>query len=303
MPHLSLASLTNQRLRVILVSLIMLTGFVTVTVAAAPGADAQQRNLVVFGDSIIADTPTPQYLVNRLGSLSSNSSLSSASSESSETPESSGSSFQQCPTSANNYGIRAGHKLGLPAWDYSCAGTTSISPGPQFSTQVDRALQAGALTPATARVIITTGFNDTYNNGNQSEQQIRARYVDAMRPQIQRIRNAAPNARIQIVGYATITDHDHVCLVHLGANIHDRTYAPQVGYWERLSQDMQRDLAHATGTQFVDMKPSTRDRGMCAPDHLRGWAGLFDFHAGPGNMPIHMTDRGHEHVANVIAAS
>src|SRR5699024_6545398 len=146
MPHLSLASLAtltslaNQRLRVILVSLLMLTG----VVAAAPDADAQQRNLVVFGDSIIADTPTPEYLVNRLGSLSSNSSLSSASSESS------GSSFQQCPTSANNYGIRAGHKLGLPAWDYSCAGTTSISPGPQFSTQVDRALQAGALTPATA---------------------------------------------------------------------------------------------------------------------------------------------------------
>ena len=293
MLHLTLA---RRRLQVVLISLIMLTGIVTV--AAAPQADAQQRNLVVFGDSIIADTPTPEYLVNRLGSLSSNSSLSSASSESS------GSSFQQCPTSANNYGIRAGHKLGLPAWDYSCAGTTSISPGPQFSTQVDRALQAGALTPATARVIVvTTGFNDTYNNDSQSDQQIRARFVDAMRPQIQRIRNAAPNARIQIVGYATITDHDHVCLVHLGGNIHDRTYAPQVGYWERLAQDMQRDLANATGTQFVDVKPATRDRGMCAPDHLRGWAGLLDFHAGPGNMPIHMTDRGHEHVANIIAAS
>lgn len=292
MPQLSLA---NQRLRVVLVSLLLLTGLVTV--AAAPAADAQQRNLVVFGDSIIADTPTPEYLVNRLGSLSSTSSLSSGSAESS------GSSVQQCPTSANNYGVRAGHRLGLPAWDYSCAGTTSISPGPQFSTQVDRALAAGALTPATARVIVTTGFNDTYNNGNQSEQQIRARFVDAMRPQIQRIRNAAPNARIQIVGYATVTDNDHACLVHLGANIHDRTYLPQVGRWERLAQDMQRDLAYATGTEFLDMKPSTRDRGMCAADHMRNWAGVLDFHAGPGNMPIHMTHRGHEHVANAIAGS
>lgn len=53
-----------------LASLIMLTGVVSV---AAPGADAQQRNLVVFGDSIIADTPTPEYLVNRIGSASSNS--------------------------------------------------------------------------------------------------------------------------------------------------------------------------------------------------------------------------------------
>ena len=285
-------TLTTRRLWVALASLIMLTGVVSV---AAPGADAQQRNLVVFGDSIIADTPTPEYLVNRIGSASSNSSLSSGSSD--------GSSFQQCPTSQNNYGIRAGHKLGLPAWDYSCAGTTAISPGPQFSGQVDRALGDGALTPATARVIITTGFNDTYNNGNLSEGDIRARFVGAMRPQIDRIRAAAPNARIQIVGYSTITDHDHVCLVHLGGNIHDRTYAPQVGYWERLSQGMLSDLAHATGTQFIDMKPSTRDRGMCAPDHLRSWAGLIDFHAGPGNMPIHMTDRGHEHVANIIAAS
>lgn len=291
------APFAPRRLLAALASLLMLVGLVV----AAPASEAQQRNLVIFGDSIIADTPTPEYLVNRLGMASSTSSLSSLGSSGSS--ESSGSSFQQCPTSANNYGVRAANKLGMPAWDYSCAGTTSISPGPQFSTQVDRALATAALTPATGRVVVTTGFNDTYNNDSQSDQQIRARFVDAMRPQIQRIRNAAPNARIQIVGYATVTDNDHACLVHLGANIHDRTYLPQVGRWERLAQDMQRDLAYATGTEFLDMKPSTRDRGMCAADHMRNWAGVLDFHAGPGNMPIHMTHRGHEHVANVIAGS
>ena len=46
MLHLTLA---RRRLQVVLISLIMLTGIVTV--AAAPQADAQQRNLVVFGDS------------------------------------------------------------------------------------------------------------------------------------------------------------------------------------------------------------------------------------------------------------
>lgn len=287
-------SLATRRLLVALTPLLLLVGII----AAAPTSEAQQRNLVIFGDSIIADTPTPEYLVNRLGMASSGSSLSSLGSSAS-----SGSSFQQCPTSDNNYGVRAANKLGLVPRDYSCAGTTTISPGPQFSTQVDRALASGALNPGTARVVISTGFNDTYNNNDQNEHQVRARFVDAMRPQIQRIRNAAPNARIQIVGYATITDNDHACLVHLGANISDRTYLPQVGYWERLSQDMQRDLANATGTEFLDMKPSTRDNGMCAPDHLRSWAGVIDFHAGPGNMPIHMTDRGHEHVANTIARS
>lgn len=283
-----------RRLQVALAVMFLLLGLVV----TAPAAGAQQRNLVVFGDSIIADTPTPEYLVNRIGSASSASSASSLGSS-----ESSGSSFQQCPTSDNNYGVRAANKLGLPAWDYSCAGATSIAPGPQFSTQVDRAIATGALTPATARVVVTTGFNDTYNNNGQNEQQVRARFVDAMRPQIDRIRSAAPNARIQIVGYATITENDHACLVHLGANIRDRTYLPQVGYWERLAQGMQWDLARATGTEFIDLKPSTRDSGMCAPDHLRNWAGLIDFQAGPGNMPIHMTHRGHEHVANVIAAS
>lgn len=287
-------SFASRRLLVAFASLLLLVGIV----AAAPVSEAQQRNLVIFGDSIIADTPTPEYLVNRLGMASSGSSLSSLGSSAS-----SGSSFQQCPTSDNNYGVRAAHKLGLTPRDYSCAGTTSIAPGPQFSTQVDRALADGALNPGTARVVISTGFNDTYNNNGQDEHHVRARFVDALRPQIQRIRNAAPNARIQIVGYATITDNDHACLFHLGANIRDRTYLPQVGYWERLSQDMQRDLAHATGAEFVDMKPSTRDNGMCAPDHLRSWAGIIDFHAGPGNMPIHMTDRGHEHVANTIARS
>ena len=42
---------------------------------------------------------------------------------------------------------------------------------------------------------------------------------------------------------------------------------------------------------------------MCAPDHMRMWAGLVDFYGGPGNLPIHVNARGHQHVAGVIAAS
>ena len=290
-------SFAPRRVPMVLAALIMLVGLVV----AAPSSEAQQRNLVIFGDSIIADTPTPEYLVNRFGSGSSNSSLSSVASSGSS--GSSGSSFQQCPTSDNNYGVRAANKLGMPAWDYSCAGATSISPGPQFSTQVDRALATGALTPATARVVVSTGFNDTYNNDGQSEQQVRARFVDAMRPQIDRIRAAAPNARIQVVGYATIADGDHVCLFNAGGELRDRTFAPQVGRWEQLAQDMQRDLAAASGSEFLDLKPSTAGRGMCAPDHLRNWAGIVDFNASPNNLPFHMNARGHGHVADVVARS
>ena len=278
--QLRLSHPVTRRFAVLWAALIILTGLMF-----APQSDAQERNLVIFGDSVIADPPVGDYLGGRLAASSAPGSAAA------------------CPTSNNNYGVRAAHKLGLSPWDYACSGTTSISPGPQFATQVDRALGAGALTPATARVVISSGFNDTYNNQNLSDQDLRNRFVGAMTPQINRIRAAAPNARIQIVGYGTITTNDHICLVHVGGNLSDRTPAPQVGHWERQAQNMQIDLARATGVEFVDLKPSTVDRGMCGPDQLRGWAGLVDFHAGPGNLPFHLTSRGHEHVANVIAGS
>ena len=279
----------GRRLATLLAGILLV---VTGMVAASAPANAQERNLVIFGDSIIADTPSLEYLADRFGS-----STSSGSSGSGD------SSVGHCATSPDNFGARAARKLNLAAWDYSCPGTTSISPGTKFSTQVDRALATGGLTPAAQRVVVTTGFNDTYNNDSLPAGEVRSRFVGAMAPQIERIKAAAPNARIQIVGYATITDGDFVCLAHIGANIHDRTFFPRVGYWEWLAQDMQRDLAHATGTEFVDLKPATADNGMCAPDDRRMWAGLIDFHGGPGNMPIHINARGHEHVAGVIAAS
>ena len=55
--------------------------------------------------------------------------------------------------------------------------------------------------------------------------------------------------------------------------------------------------------EFLDMKPSTWNNNMCSPDNQRMWAGLVDFYGGPGNLPIHVNQRGHEHVANVIARS
>ena len=59
----------------------------------------------------------------------------------------------------------------------------------------------------------------------------------------------------------------------------------------------------AAGVEFLDLKPSTWHNNMCAPDNKRMWAGLVDFYGGPGNLPIHVNQRGHEHVANVIARS
>lgn len=255
---------------------------IAVGLGTAPQAVAADANLVAFGDSVLADPDAGAYLTARLSSQSAGG--------------------VNCPQS-NNYARRTGAKLGLPVADFSCSGAVSFSRGPQMFAQVDRAIQTGALSPNTRRVLYTTGFNDTYNNPGMSEGELRRRFVDANAPLIGRIRAAAPNARIQIVGYPTIGSAGSYCLLHVGPAPLDHTFLPNVQAWENASQWMQVDLAARTGTEFLDLKLSTRDNGMCATADRRMWAGLVDFTAGDGNLPLHVNARGHEHAANVIAGS
>lgn len=253
------------------------------TVVPAPPAQAAERNLVAFGDSVLADPDAGIYLTTRLSSQTGNGA--------------------NCPSS-NNFAKRTGAKLGMPVRDYSCSGAVSMSPGPQISVQIDAAIRSGALNSDTERVIFASGFNDTYNHPNLNLAQIRAAYVRANAPQIERIKRAAPNARIQIVGYPTIGTDGYYCLIHGGGGSSwDRTFLPQVWDYEVKAQWMGVDLAQATGTEFVDLKPSTRDNGMCAADSKRMWAGLIDFYAGAGNLPLHVNSRGHEYISGVLARS
>lgn len=253
----------------------------------APSAGAQERNMVIFGDSVISDPSVPQWAAGKLGL----------------DPRGKSDVTRWCPSSPVNFGKQAAAKLGLPAWDYSCTGTVSIHPGPQFASQVTRAVNNGGLNVNTARVVITTGFNDTYHNDGRDYATLRRDFVAAMVPQINRIRAAAPNARVQIVGYPKITSGDRVCLFHVAPNVSDYTPFQAVQQWEDTAQWMQVDLARATGVEFLDLKPWTWNNNMCAPDSDRMWAGLVDFYGGPGNLPIHVNQRGHDHVARVIAAS
>ena len=266
----------------------MMAAIVAAAIAIVPvQATAQPRNMVVFGDSVIADPTVHDWAAGKIGA----------------TPQGSSDAKVWCPTGARNWGKQAAARLGLQAMDYSCAGTVSTRKGPYFSLQVDRALRDRTLSPATARVVISTGFNDTYSTGGRSPAQVRRAFVDAMVPQVNRIRAAAPNARIQIVGYPKITQGDRVCLFQLGNNMHDATPMPFVQAWEDTAQWMQVDLARAAGVEFLDLKPSTWNNNMCAPDHIRMWAGLVDFGPSPRNMPLHVNQRGHAHVADVIAHS
>ena len=199
----------------VLASLTALSGVIAPAVFA-PAAHADERNIVIFGDSIVSD-PTAGMI-----------------SRSRRMPDERGPANINtwCPQSETNWGRRAAAKLGLVPRDYSCTGVTTISRGPQFSVEVDRAVRDAALNPGTERIIITTGFNDTYNNEGRPDADVRRDFVNYMVPQVQRMREAAPNARIQFVGYPTIMSGDRVCLFHVFPNASDWTSFVQAQKWE-----------------------------------------------------------------------
>ena len=152
-----------------------------VTVAAAlvapltPAAHAQERNMVIFGDSVISDPNMGQWAAGKLGL----------------DPRGRSDNGTWCPTSPTNWGKRSAGMLGLTPRDYSCTGVVTISKGPGLFQQVDRAIADRGLSPATARVIISAGFNDTYNNNSRPDGDIRRDFTRYMVPQINRIRAAA----------------------------------------------------------------------------------------------------------------
>src|SRR5699024_12681754 len=121
---------------------------------------------------------------------------------------------------------------------------------------------------------------------------IRDPFLGITAPHIERIKQAAPNARIQIVGYPTIGSGDYYCLVHVTSSPSDSTYLPQIRKWEDSAQWMQVDLANATGTEFVDLKGATRNNGMWADAGQRDYAGLIDFTGGGGHLHTHISTPG-----------
>ena len=273
----------------------LIIALLATTLSATTPARAGERNLVIFGDSVPADPPLESYAPELLGLLATGSSAD-------------GQERESCTRSPESFGVLAAQELGLTAHDFSCAGSAATSPGflsigLSFPQQINLALEADALGPRTERVLITVGFNDTYTNLGLTRAQLREEFVAAALPQIERIQAAAPEARIQIVGYGSITEEGHVCLVHLGNNSHDRTPTRLVTGLEGVSQQMQQDLAEAADIEFLDLKPSTADNSTCAPDDQRMWAGLIDRQAGPNNLPVHANARGHAHIADVIVTS
>lgn len=259
--------------------------------ATAPAASAEApENLVAIGDSITADPAVDEWFPAWIGL---------------QTPATAASPVG-CPTSPNSYAKQAGDRLGLQVDDYSCTGLSLTNPKTKsMEASVDQAVRDGALNASTQRVILTVGFNDTYTDGTREEKL--ERFLEEGTQQVNRIRAAAPHARIQMVGYPTIsTDGGTVCPLHL---VDSRLVpappvtVPVVEEFEDLAQEMQRSLATRTEIEFLDMKPDTRSTSMCGEDGVREYAGLIDTTGPVYHLPLHVNGRGHSHIASKIVGS
>lgn len=248
----------------------------------AQPAQAHPRSLVGFGDSVVANPKPEDYLASK----------------SAQNPN----GAAGCAKDPNGMVTQIANRLGLTPFDFSCPGASVITGGQHLTDQVNMAIANGALSPGTAQVTLTIGANDTYPrllNGEKADA-IQRNVVAAMVPEINRIKAAAPNARIKVVGYPSVSDRHGVCLVQLGNNIHSYEPIQALIQMEDLMEGISRGAAQGAGVQYIDVRTPSFGHGMCAKDADRWYGAFIDF-GQRRNIPVHMTDIGIQAVSDIVA--
>ncbi|MDK8449890.1 GDSL-type esterase/lipase family protein [Corynebacterium mastitidis] len=255
---------------------------------SAVPATASPNALVGFGDSVMAN---PRLLDHLSAGL--------------PIPEEQKHNVHNhCASDPNGMVKQVARLKGMEAHDYSCPGASVSTGGKRISAQIDDAIAQGALDGATREVLIQVGFNDTYLNmaDRKAPEEIHRAYVAALTEQIGRIRQAAPQAAIRVLGYPSISDNVGTCLVQLGNNIHSFEGVPLTTDLENMAEAMNRDAAAQSGVQYVDLRAASLGHGMCAPDGERWYGAAIDL-GQPRNVPVHMTDLGVARISEIVAAS
>lgn len=221
-----------------------------------------------------------------------------------------------CAHGEDNVGKRVAAKTGLELSDYSCPGATAYTPPSpqdpiphnQFSQQVDQALNDGALTPDTKLVSIIIGVNDTYQKSNlgRPQQERLDLYHNEVGAQVDRIREAAPNATVVMVGYPDETDGgNYTCATNLlGQTSH--WYFPAVRYFQEELRTQQRGVAEEKGLPYIDMVSEInieKNNSGCLniDPGQRFNAAIFD-DGGLHNLAGHLTGPGNEYYAERISS-
>ncbi|MEL4163713.1 GDSL-type esterase/lipase family protein, partial [Corynebacterium bovis] len=165
------------------------------TVAAVtgvtPAAQADDHGgIVMLGDSYFANTTLPQVV----GALT-------------------GLGEQGCVKGEYRPATEVARITGAPVQDFSCNGTRLYGEGNVIDAHIDEAVRAGALNPGTAFVPVMIGANDGLASNGAIDPGAAAQGFDRV---AQRVRAAAPNARLLFVSYPSITnDRGNTCPLRL----------------------------------------------------------------------------------------
>lgn len=242
-------------------------------------------NVVMFGDSMIANPPE----LSNLGGvrlLSSNNGT--------------------CNRGEHRLSTELAATTGRAVDDYSCPGATATDSDVRkhFGEQVDRAIAAGDLDDTTTHVSILFGFNDSYKHVTPLSSDAFGHDVGQ---RIDQIRAQAPNARIMILTYPTLTDEaGNACFIHsnalapLGEAGELRMPLAPLVFAEDAIHSAQRQTAATKNAEFVDIREATRGHGLCAPDEQRYVSGYIDDQQ-EYYTASHLTHTGVREVAKVIA--
>lgn len=251
----------------------------------APAAQAVPGNTVVLGDSLAANPTLVDYVSGKAS-----------------VPLPGGRTNQLGCGTDFRFSNAIGAANGTPAANFTCAGASYRTGGIHMIDQLNQAAAQGELNGATKQVVLFSGANDTYPyviNDKMPVEQIKANLQASIRDAVNRARQLAPNARIKVAGYPTIsTPEGKVCLLNIIPGQPTQDAFTNIREIEDAAQWAAVDAARETGAQFVDLKPMSRDHGMCSND--RWIAGIIDTTAGPHNLILHMTDAGLDAVGAAV---
>lgn len=250
---------------------------------AAPMATPRGgKEMVVFGDSFSANAGK-----NGARPL-----------EPGQTPD-----VANCATDMENWPKIAAKELGKSLGDWSCNSTGTI-PRVQLLNYIQRAIDFGDVGPDTNEAVIMYGGGDALMWVNVGDRLIPSlnlnipEFNETMRLAGEMIKKAAPNARITMTSYQTISDNDQLCLVNTPGQTHPIP-VPGAAALEGAFRDTLAEAAHVNNYNFIDVYAESHGHGTCAPDDERWMAGFVDPKLGP--MVNHPTVQGEIAMGHIIA--
>lgn len=210
-----------------------------------------------------------------------------------------------CLQAPNNWPRMLGRKTGAPISDYSCTAESSHV----IPAKVDRAIRNGDIHRGTRAVVIAVGINDygpwgIGRGANPFDQpRTHREYVGNIKVAVDKIRRAAPNAKILLPGTLSISEPyrlNSVCLLVAAPNMPIGLPLPTLQRIENYTRDNQRAAARATGATYIEIKDPSAGHNTCALDKDRWVVGVMDPYV-EHNMNLHPSPAGSNFIADQVA--